>query len=268
MATRQHYLSKCIIENFIKQDNKTFLEYNCELKTSRTRNIDKLFAKFRSWDPWFEVELSRNFEDELAPVLKKYCEIEIFQPPFELSGNNLTVYPMSGFPIETLDDRIIISRLIYQQILIQLSKRSHRSGVTDEATISLFSKNSSFLMHPVIFETNPLIVKEPLIITDGMPFLFVAPAKDPTKICKICYMFPISETRFFIWGNSQDCDFFVKKFCNITYLNLCRIEQQEKKCGIASQNFEYLNLLIPLIDNFYSGEQIKIESIRDTEQLI
>lgn len=267
MATRHHYLSRCIIENFITQDNKTFLEYNCELKTSRARNIDKLFAKFRSWDPWFEVELSRNFEDELAPVLKKYCEVEVFQPHFKLLGNELVVYPMSGFQIEPSYDRGIISRLINQQILIQLSKRSHRSGVPDEATISLFSKNSSLLMHPAIFETNPLLVKEPLIIVDGMPFLFMAPAKDPTKLCKLCFMFPISETRFFIWGSSEDCEFFVKKYRNITYLNLCRIEQQDKKCGIASQNFEYLSKLIPLIDSFNSGEQIKIELIRDVEQL-
>lgn len=267
MTTRQHYLSKGIIKNFITQDNETFLEYNCELKTSRMRNIDNLFAKFRSWDPWFEDELSRRFENDLAPVLKKYAEIEIKQSTSSIDGNNITIYPMSGFQIEPQNDREIISRLIYQQILIQLSKRTHRVGVPDEATITLFTKNRSQFMHPAIFETNPLIIKDPLIITDGMPFIFAAPAKDPSKLCKICIMFPISETRLLIWGSKENCDFFVRKFWDITYLNLCRIEQQNKKCNIASQNIEYLNKLIPLIDCFNSGEQIKIESIRDIEQL-
>jgi hypothetical protein len=231
------------------------------------KNIDNLFAKFRSWDPWFEVELSRQFENELAPVVKKYAQIEIEQSSLSIDGKNITVYPMSGYQIQSLKDREIISSLIYQQILIQLSKRSHRSGVPDEKIITLFSRRKSLFMYPAIFEINPLIIKEPLIITDGMPFLFAAPAKDSAKLCKICFMFPISETRFFIWGSKEDCDFFVRKFWNITYLNLCRIEQQDKKCGIASQNFEYLNKLIPLIDCFNSGEQIKIESIRDIEQL-
>lgn len=174
---------------------------------------------------------------------------------------------MSGYQIQSLKDREIISRLLNQQILIQLSKRSHRSGVPDEAIITLFTKSKSRFMYPAVFETNPLIIKQPLVITDGMPFIFAAPANDSSKLCKICFMFPISETRFFIWGSKEDCDFFVRKFWNITYLNLCRIEQQDKKCAIASQNFEYLKKLIPLIDAFNSGEQIKIESIRDIEQL-
>jgi hypothetical protein len=122
-------------------------------------------------------------------------------------------------------------------------------------------------MYPAVFTTHPLVVKDPLIITDGMPFLFMAPDQDKAKLGHMCFMFPISETRFFIWGNKRDCDFFIRKFCNITYLNLCRIEQQGKKCRIASQNIDYLNKLIPMIDIFNSGEQIKISSVRDSAEL-
>ena len=67
-----------------------------------------------------------------------------------------------------------------------------------------------------------------------------------------------------LWGNKKDVEYFCYKYQNIHYLNLCRVAQQEKKCRIATQNKEYLELLIKQINTLYfDNTQVNIASVRN-----
>ena len=121
-----------------------------------------------------------------------------------------------------------------------------------------------------LVEINPRGNYAPLILTDGLLFSFLCPNYDPKTLGHICFMVPISEQRFLLWVNGKkDFDFFCRKYSNIHYLNLCRIEQHEKKCKIAlaknPKNEMYLKGLVSQISNFNSNEHVKISTIRDWE---
>ncbi len=257
MSSLQHYLSRCIIRNFVTKSNNTFFEYDCVSGKLSPKNLNKLFAGYRLWSEKFEETLGREFENKLAPVLKKYANCSI-KTNYTIGLKSIEIPQFSGFQINDENDHKILSKIIFQQVLL-----CQRDNNLEEEKISRFFENESLkIQYPVLFEIARAIYHPPLILVDGMVFTFLAPDKNISKIGHVCFMCPISTNRFIVWGNQDDCDFFAKKYSNINYLNLCMIEQQDKQCKIASQDKDYIIWLSSHIRLFNSGENIKIKAIR------
>lgn len=265
MSTRQHYLSQCIITNFIIRDDHTFYEYDCGKEELRIKNARKLFSDFRLWSSEFESILDSHFENELGPILKTFATCTV-KRGVRFGPQSMREAQFNGFQINDEEMCKTLSKLFFQQILIHFKSKSDNADQMENVMKTAFSGDGLSLQYPILVEINPLVKWPPLILIDGMFFLFAAPDNDKSKLCHISFMFPISESRMLIWGDINDYKFFARKFKNITYLNLCRIEQQGKVCKIASQNQEYLKLLIGKINYFNSGEKIRISSARDSNR--
>lgn len=263
----QHYLSRCISKNFITTNNSKFYEYDCSEsnvdKKIREKNINKLFSARRIWGQDFEKKLSEDFENKLAKILNKYVNIEInrYRVSFKTHSEEMQ---FNALVIENEEDRNILSRLLIQQLLLQKKNRNVIDDEQEKILLYCLEHFEGLKGNVILVEINPLI-PIPLILIDAMPFLYFVPDSDKTdSLGHIQFMFPINPSRFLLWGNKLDVDYFCYKYQNIHYLNLCRIEQQEKKCRIATQDKEYLELLIEQIDKFSSGNtQVKITSARD-----
>lgn len=268
IVKNQHYLSRCISKNFIITNNRTFYEYDCSDynvdKQIKEKNIGKLFSARRIWGQDFEQKLNEEFENKLAVILRKYVNIRINRTRLPLR-THLEEVQFNGRVIESEEDKNILSKLLIQQLLLQ---KKNKMLIDDEyeKILSSFLQCSGVLKgNIVLVEVNPLALSCPLILIDSMIYVYFIPnMKNNDNLGHIQFMFPISPSRFLLWGNKQDIDYFCKKYKNIHYLNLCRIEQQEKKCRIATQDKDYLELLIKDIDAFSSGNiHVKVTSMRD-----
>lgn len=264
----QHYLSRCISKNFITTNNRTFYEYDCSAnnvdKKIKEKNIEKLFSARRIWGQDLEQKLGEEFENKLAVILKKYVDIEINRPRLPLK-THLEEMQFNGQVIEEEEDRKILSKLMLQQILLQKKNRNMIDDEQEKFLSSCLEYSGGLKGNVVLVEINPLMLSCLLVLIDAMLFAYFIPnKKNKDNLGHIQFMFPISPSRFLLWGNKPDMDYFCYKYKNIHYLNLCRIEQQEKKCRIATQDKEYLKLLIEQIDTFSSGNtQVNITSVRD-----
>ena len=261
MSTRQHYLSQCYIKNFAKVGHETFFEYDCVSKTFQTRNIKKLFAGYRYWSDTFEVGLSIKYENELANILKKLANYPIKRQVF-ISRDKLIIPEFLCVQIVDESDRRSISKLLLQQILIQQKSSDSSDKIPEDQLEAIFFSEGIDLGCPVLFEITQESNMPPLLLIDSIFFSFIAPSMDKEKLGNLCFVCPISSNRLVIWGNDEDCNFFARKYADINYLNLCRIEQQEKKCRIASQNNEYLVWLSNRIHQFDSRESTRITACR------
>jgi len=261
MSIRKHYLSRCIIKNFQENDNGTFYEYDCLRGTFQTRNISKLFAGYHYWSDRFETILGTKYENELALVLTKYahCPIEY---EYTLGKERLVCPQYNGMQIHDENERKILSKLLFQQILTQQKNSLPDEKAPEDVLEAFFSSEGLELQYPVIFEIARGFNMPPLILVDGIVFIFIAPCKEKDKLGHVCFMCPISSNRLIIWGDKADCDFFAMKYRDINYLNLCMIERQSKECRIASQNKEYIIWLSKRIQKFDSHENVKITSCR------
>lgn len=261
MTTRQHYLSRCVIKNFQENESGTFFEYDCLTETMQARNINKLFAGYRYWSKNIETVLSEKYENDLALVLRKYasCPIEY---SYTIGKDSIICPQFNGFQIHDENERKILSKLLLQQVLVQQMNASPEEKTPEDFLESVFSYDGLELQYPVIFEIAQGFQMPPLILVDGIVFIFIAPCVEKDKLGHACFMCPISSKRFIIWGTEEDCNFFAYKYRNIDYLNLCMIEQQSKECRIASQNKEYIIWLSKRIANFNSQEKVKVTSCR------
>lgn len=260
----QHYLSRCISKNFITKDNKKFYEYDCNNKKIKEKNIENLFSARRIWGQDFEQILSKEYENKLSVILNKYANINInrVRIPFK---SHFEETQFNGLVVENEDDRIVLSKLLIQQLLLQKKNKGMIDDM-EEKNLSYFFKYSKGIAgNIVLVEINPLMFSCPLILIDTMSFAYFVPDINKKDIIgHIQFMFPITPYRFLIWGNEEDLNYFCYKYRNIHYLNLCRIEQQEKKCRIATQDKEYLELLVKQIDEFSTeNTSITITAIRD-----
>ena len=263
----QHYLSRCISKNFVTTKNNTFYEYDCgdnnPDKKIREKNINKLFSARRIWGQNIEKKLSEEFENKLAKILKKYANIKInrFRAPL---NTHVKEKEFNALVIDNEEDKNVLSKLLIQQIMLQ---KKNSNVIDDEQEKNL----SYFLEYPGGLEGNITLVEIhpsipiPLILIDAMLFFYFIPNSDNTDNWgHIQFMFPISTSRFLLWGNKKDVEYFCYKYQNIHYLNLCRVAQQEKKCRIATQNKEYLELLIKQINTLYfDNTQVNIASVRN-----
>ena len=263
---RNHYLSQCISKNFAVGGSNTFWEYNCMTKSEvRPKNIRNLFSDMRLWGQELEDALSNEYENELSIYLKELNEKYICQTV--IPGRYGLEAPQFYIE-EILDDKVkkTLSKLWFQILLIQL-RNADTKDITNEKIIkSLYATGVDLKMQVGLVELNKRVNYPPLILVDVMAFAYFVPEYDVKTNTKgyVCWMMPISPTRFLIWGNKQDILYFCKKYNDIDYLNLCRIAQQGKQCRIATQNYDYLESLIPQINSFNSGNNVvKIESVRN-----
>lgn len=265
-----HYLSQCISKNFIENSNQTFWEYNCSTKSNPVqKNINRLFSKRRLWGEGLENTIGKHMENIIAPILKKYstCQVDRIQHP---SSDGTEEVQFNGFEICEEDERKALSKLLLQTSLLQRSNANGTNLDTEKNLQNFFEFDANVLKNiPLcVIEINPLMKAVPLILVDGMSFGFVAPnmPQKMDSIGHICFIFPISTARFLLWGNRNDLDYFALKYQNIHFLNLCRIEQSGKKCRIATQDKKYLDLLIPQIEPFSSGNSaVNVTLCRDWE---
>lgn len=260
-----HYLSQCISKNFIVNSNKTFYEYNCSLGGRiKEKNINRLFAARRVWSEKFEDILSYEYENNLAIDLNNLVNLEL-ETPIIPGPDSLT---SAQYICKYIDDEEMIARLSklkLQIILLQQANNNPQHKNDEELLSKFFEIRSTQKENIVLGELNRYGKYPPFILIDGMMFTFIVPPLNPTgnSAGHICFFFPISTTRFLLWGDNRDVEYFCTKYSNVDYLNLSRIEQHQKKCRIASQNKKYLEYLIPKINYFFSGEQnVKIEAIR------
>ena len=248
-----HYLSQCISINFLKKDApKTFWVYDIPSRRLVSRNIDKLFSNLKTWGQAFENILRGNdYENKLAPLLKDLCSRKIDK--FHVIGPNCIYEAMyNGLYIENEEEKRVLWKLFLQMVLLQRSFEMPDSN-TEEILAKIYQLNDGNYpqMAVSLFEINSTSGDAPLILIDGMMFSFIVPDAEPETAGHICFMFPINETRLLLWTSKEnDYKYFAQKYNNIHYLNLCRINQHEKKCRIASANKEYLDYLIPKIDSF------------------
>lgn len=263
-----HYLSKTILNNFLcESTSRSFLEYNPISKHLKTRNIDRLFSARRIWGQDFENLLNGNmYENKIGPMLKELASCPVERKKIMTS----TGIAEAQFNAEIITDSQIkeyLSKLLLQTILLQRSQM--QSDTHDEMILTKFWEAKVKLnLLLLLCEINPNGNYPPLVLTDGMPFSFLCPDKKENSAGHICFMFPITESRFLLWVSyPEDASYFVKIYQNINYLNLCRIEQHDKKCKIALQkndrNEQYLNYLIQQIPSFSSGSPIQIRATRE-----
>ena len=259
-----HYLSQCISKNFAKGYNPpTFWEYNPHTKETKPKNITKLFAKRRAWGQDLETAISKNFETKLAPVLREYAECEI-QRLRIFGPNGITEPQFNGMVITNGEHRTLLSKLCYQTILLQRIN-SNPDDEIEQLLVDFYSIDNNPLKDFVLslHEIHPLKHQIPLILTDGMLFICPVPQNSKKHPYHIIFMFPICEYRFLLWSSCKtDVEYFCHAYQDIHRLNLCRIDQHNKECRIASPNRAYLDFLIPQITSFSNRRGIKITASR------
>ncbi len=263
---RNHYLSQCISKNFIINDTQTFWTYDCKQRNGlQEKKIKKLFSSLRIWNQEFENTLGRNVENLVSKDLKYLAEKQMLKTIIP-SNEGLRV---PQFYCEAINDEEMekrLSKLIFQTMLVQRNNKKN-PDVGVESTIAKFYEADVGIKMPLtLVEINSIGLYPPLILIDCMCFSFFVPKTDRiNNTCgHVCFSFPISPRRMLVWGNVEDVSFFCKKYANIHYFNLCRIEQQKKQCIIASQDKPYLELISKHIDGFSSGDrQVRVESVRE-----
>ncbi len=262
MSALQHYVSRCILKNFITENNETFFVYDCNNRTLTPKNIHKLFANYRSWSDKFEKTLDQKFENLLGPVLNKYVGYQ-FKKSYIIGRKSIEIPQFLAMQIQDESDRRIISKMFYQNILMQQQNLTEDEKTPENILDSIFEGNESRLQYPLLLETQTDTAKMPYILVDGMIFYFIAPDKNISKLGHFCFVCPISPSRLILWGDERDFEFYIKKYWNINYFNLCCIEQQNKNCKIASQNKEYIKWISGKVDSFKSGEKVIIRASRN-----
>ena len=208
-------------------------------------------------------------ENAIAPILEKYstCPIAKVQHP---APDGIRFTPFNSFEICNEDERKFLSKLVLQTLLLQRNNANAPNPDVENNLQKFFSSDVDLFANTSLYivEIHPLMKSAPLILIDGMLFVFLPPKilQDTGSSEHRCFMFPISATRFLLWGNHSDLNYFASKYQNIHFLNLCRIEAHEKKCRIATQDKEYLDCLIPRIECFSAGNNaINIAFCRDWE---
>jgi len=264
-SKNNHYLSQCISRNFIQNGSKTFWQYDCSAgDTMKPKNIAKLFSRRRIWGQNLENTINKYMENQIAPVLKylSECPVERMRIP---GPSGFVEAQFNGMYIDNEEYSTVLSKLFLQLILVQRSNEGQSDSEIEEKLAQMFCIDGKIVKMPLfLLEINPLMIAPPLVLTDGMLFLFAAPTKQKKSIGQINFAFPISPKRLLIWGTPDEIDFFAAKYTDIHRLNLYRIEQLSKKCIIASQDKEYLEMLISTIPHFNSGENsISITACRD-----
>lgn len=257
-----HFLSQCILKNFLPPDErKSLWVYDCNRKnTVYRRNIKDLFASNNIWGQPLEKLLSSDqYESRLGPLL-----IELNSRKIDILHKNddgqLECSEFNAIPIDKKEEQSLLSKLVLQTFLMQ---KANGAATPDEHLEDLFSRSLN-IGRPLLVEISPPFQNTPLIITDGMLFIFLTPDDSPRTLARLGFFFPISPKRFLLWiTKKNDLDFFAQKYSNITYLNLCRIEQHDKLCTVACGNETYLKKLIPLICSFKSGDTVKISTTRN-----
>lgn len=270
-TNKMHYLSKMISRNFLpKNSSRTFLEFNPEKGKIEDRNIKNLFSKCRPWGQEFEHFLSgNNYENCIAPLLKELVAHPIKRKRI-LKNNGFQEAQFNAEEIVEKDKQNILSKLFLQTVLLQRSKQIAEAEIEQKLTEVFLSNMSNITeqLKLLLVEIHPQYICPPLILTDGMCFAFVCPNNNKKSLGHIGFMFPISEKRFLLWiSKIEDYYYFGQKYSDINYLNLCRIEEHDKKCTIAlgktERNEMYLQALIRQIPFFSSGDNVKIHTTRE-----
>lgn len=263
-----HYLSQMISRNFTAKDGpRTFLQYDFSIAKAEIRNIKNLFSRYKPWGQNLENVLSGDsYENRLAPLLKELAHCPISKRKI-LGAHGLIEAQFNSVVIEDEKKKDLLSKLLLQNFLLQRSSKK-TEGNSDLMLSQIFDVGIRFASNLLLVEINPRYICPPLILTDGMVFLFICPDKTQKSLGHFGFMFPISEKRFLLWvSNADDSGFFCAKYRNINYLNLCRIEQHDKKCIVAlsktKQNEWYLQSLVRQISSFSSNEAIAIRTERE-----
>lgn len=259
-----HYLSQCISINFAEgYQPKTFWEYNPITKELRPKNINRLFAKRRAWGQELESVIADGFENKLGPILKKYAECDM-QRGKVFGPKGIYEVQFNGFAIQDESEKSVLSKLLCQTLLLQISNTSLHG---EETTLSkIFHSEADFSQAFMLslFEVNPRLNCPPLVLLDGMTYIFIVPDNDGKHIGHVGFMFPINENRMLLWtSRKEDVAYFAKQYMDIHYLNLCRINQHNKECRIASANKEYLNTVIRDMKLFTDEGNIQIRTERE-----
>lgn len=265
-----HYLSQMISRNFVEKDSpQTFLLYDPFKNQISERNIKKLFSGHKPWGEDFEKKLSGDdYENSLAPILKDLATCYI--PKNVIIGpKEIIIAPFNGIVIEEAEKRSMLSKLFFQTVLLQRSNEKPDSQ-TENSIAKMIQADQKLNMCLVLVEISSINNSIPLVLTDGLLFPFITPNNRPDSAGSVCFMFPLSEKRFLLWVNgASDANYFVSKYRDINYLNLCRIEQHEKKCKIAlaknQRNEKYLNELRVQIPSFDSHDPMPICYSREWE---
>lgn len=272
-----HYLSQCISKNFMTQKGEPFWEYDFGRKMGpQVKGIERLFAGRRLWGQELEKTIGAELENQLSGIISRLAS-EPINRYRHIDKNRINELEFNGYVIESREERRILSKLILQTFLMQRNNVQEEDINADDILRDFFHEvDLSDKMNVCLSEINPLMCHPPLILLDGMLFLFIVPekragdkgrGKDKKVLGHICFMFPISTERFLLWGNKEDMDYFALRYRNIDYLNLCRIEQQGKRCRAATQDKQYLESLIERVPRFDSGErEIRIRMERGREK--
>ena len=263
-----HYLSQMITRNFLPQDGpRTFLQYDPATRELKPRNIDRLFSRYKPWGQEFENFLGGNtYENKPAPLLKELARFP-FKRAFIYKRDCIEEPQFNAEIITEEDKRKLLSKLLFQTVLFQRSGEKPQPEV-ESFLSNLISSDFDPGLHILLVEINPRFNYPPLILTDTMAFLFICPDNNEKPIGHVGFMFPISEKRFLLWVSQRnDYTYFCAKYRDINYLNLCRIEQNDKKCVIAlaksKYNEIYLKSLIRESALFSSHETVQIRTERE-----
>ena len=267
-SKNRHYVSQCISKNFVAPNgHKNFWTYDCQTRrTPVVKNIDRLFSKRRVWDDSFEKLLSSNvYENRLAPILKKFATQEM-DHRVSCADAGVLIQQFSGVVISNAEERNVVTKLLLQPVLLQAALK--QSGIENEAKVleEFYRTEMALQFNVVLMENNPRWPSVPLLLMDNMLFMFLSPAQSSATLRNVNFFFPISTHRFLLWTSSrEDCEFFCRKYNNIHKLNLERIVQQNGECEIATQDKNYLDLLIPQIEKYPFEQQMLIRGQREWE---
>lgn len=241
------------------------MEFDCATGATREKSIDTLFSNYRMWSNDFETELAHDYENSLAPLFRN-LSTRVVNRQHIIGPHSIEESQYNGIQIQDDKEREILSKLIFQQILLQMSNGFNTEN-NERLMSATYQGKGLNLQYPILVEINPFSITPPILLLDAMFFMFVAPTQKIGKIGHVCYMFPINEKRYLIWGTAEDAEYFATKYRDIHMLNLCRIEQQGKQCRIATQRKEYLELVKKTYKLFRSTDEIRIKAIRSEKEI-
>ena len=204
VTKKNHYLSQCIIKNFITENNQTFWVYDCG-KGGKIyqRNVSNMFYGRHIWEQDVENSIHDNFEERIVDDLREILSWDISAPIIP-GPKGLTVPQFSCKVIDNKTMRDNLNKLILQCVLVQANWNVKERNNIVPFVNELFSRDTKGLeLMLTLVEIFPNAGFPPLVLTDLLLFMFAVP-NDEDKNFHLCFCVPISTTRMIIWGSEQD----------------------------------------------------------------
>ena len=212
------------------------LDCNSGKVTDRGGGEDSLFMKRRAWNQSLEDSFEQKVENDTKLLIDSILNL-----PLNTVMGHVTV--------DCLNKKYnMLYNYQMQTVMLQLSNRDRaQSKVQDEQIVETFLEAnlpSSPCEHPFLVRFNHLLfANKPLVLVDNAISIFVTPPLSPNSGGSICFFMPISPYYLIFFGSLAQLEVFLFLKQDPHTINKYRIQQEEEKCLVASQNETYIKWL-------------------------